>query len=66
MITLTVRISRELNLLIEEFCKEEDRSKSWFTRKALEEKLEERQNGRCSKTPSKNKKIRRIANTKNL
>ena len=41
MSTITVRIPDELNPLIEEFCKIEDRSKSWLVKKALEEKLKE-------------------------
>ncbi len=41
MTTVTFRIPDELNKILEELCKEEDRSKSWFMRKALEEKLED-------------------------
>jgi RHH-type rel operon transcriptional repressor/antitoxin RelB len=41
MTTLTFRVPDELDQFLEEICKEEDRSKSWFMRKALEEKLEE-------------------------
>lgn len=39
--TLTVRIPDDLNQILEKFCAEEDRSKSWFLKKALKEKLEE-------------------------
>ena len=41
MTTLTFRVPDELSQLLEELCKEEDRSKSWFMKKALQEKLEE-------------------------
>lgn len=41
MTTLTFRVPDELNQLLEELCKEEDRSKSWFMKKALQEKLED-------------------------
>lgn len=41
MSTITVRIPDELNSLIEEFCKAEDRSRSWLVKKSLEEKLGE-------------------------
>ncbi len=41
MSTITVRIPEELDPIIEEFCKEEDRSKSWLIKRALKEKLEE-------------------------
>lgn len=68
MSTITVRIPDELNPLIEEFCKIEDRSKSWLVKRALEEKLEEWRNtktnsGRASahklqKTSRANKKKR--------
>lgn len=41
MTTVTFRIPDELNELLEEICREEDRSKSWFMKKALQEKLED-------------------------
>jgi predicted transcriptional regulator len=41
MSTITVRIPDELDPIIDEFCKEEDRSKSWLVKKALKEKLQE-------------------------
>jgi predicted transcriptional regulator len=41
MTTLTFRVPDELAKELEEICKEEDRSKSWFMKKALIEKLEE-------------------------
>ncbi len=41
MTTLTVRIPEELDKILQEFCKEEDRSKSWLLKKALREKLED-------------------------
>lgn len=41
MTTVTFKIPDELNELLEELCREEDRSKSWFMRKALQEKLED-------------------------
>ncbi len=41
MTTLTVRIPEELDNLLQQFCKEEDRSKSWLLKKALQEKLED-------------------------
>lgn len=41
MTTVTFRIPDELNEILEELCKEQDRSKSWFMRKALQEKLED-------------------------
>jgi predicted transcriptional regulator len=41
MTTVTFRIPDELNEILEELCRQEDRSKSWFMRKALEEKLED-------------------------
>ncbi|NBV06292.1 MAG: ribbon-helix-helix protein, CopG family [Proteobacteria bacterium] len=42
MTTLTVRIDNDLADILEKFCKEEDRSKSWFLKKFLKEGLEER------------------------
>lgn len=41
MTTLTVRIPEELDKLLQKFCEEEDRSKSWLLKKALQEKLED-------------------------
>lgn len=41
MSTLTVRIPQELEKMLETFCKEEDRTKSWIIKKALQEKLED-------------------------
>ena len=41
MKALTVRISEELDQVVQEFCKKEDRSKSWLIKKALQEKLED-------------------------
>ena len=41
MSTITVRIPDELDPIIEEFCKKEERSKSWLIKKALMEKFEE-------------------------
>lgn len=41
MPSITVRIPDELIPLIENFCKVEDRSRSWLVKKALEEKLGE-------------------------
>ena len=39
MAIITVRIPDELISIIDIFCEEEDRSRSWLARKALEEKL---------------------------
>jgi len=44
MAIITVRIPDELISIIDKFCEEEDRSRSWLARKALEEKLEEWRN----------------------
>lgn len=41
MTTLTFRVPEDLSQALEELCKKEDRSKSWFMKKALKEKLEE-------------------------
>ena len=41
MSTLTVRIPEELKAAIAKFCQEEDRSKSWLIKRALQEKLED-------------------------
>ena len=41
MTTLTFRVPDELAKELEEICKEEDRSRSWFMKKALIEKIEE-------------------------
>ena len=41
MATLTVRVPEELEEVLNQFCKEEDRSKSWLIKKALQEKLED-------------------------
>lgn len=41
MSTLTVRVPDELEEALNHFCKEEDRSKSWLIKKALQEKLED-------------------------
>lgn len=41
MSVLTVRIPQELKKMLETFCKEEDRTKSWLIKKALREKLED-------------------------
>jgi predicted transcriptional regulator len=41
MSTITVRIPDKLDSVIDEFCKKEDRSKSWLVKKALMEKLED-------------------------
>ncbi len=49
MTTLTVRISDELDQALQQFCKEEDRSKSWLLKKALQEKLEDWQDLRIAK-----------------
>ncbi len=49
MTTVTFKIPDELNELLEELCREEDRSKSWFMRKALQEKLEDWRDLRVAK-----------------
>ncbi|MBM3579301.1 MAG: ribbon-helix-helix protein, CopG family [Alphaproteobacteria bacterium] len=49
MTTVTFRIPDELNEILEELCKEQDRSKSWFMRKALQEKLEDWRDLRVAK-----------------
>ena len=41
MSILTVRVSEELETVLSRYCKEEDRSKSWLIKKALQEKLED-------------------------
>lgn len=41
MTTLTFRVPDELAKELENICKEEERSKSWFVKKALIEKMEE-------------------------
>ena len=41
MSTLTVRIPDELEKELQHICKEDDRSKSWFVKKALQEKIED-------------------------
>ena len=41
MTTLTFRVPDELAEELENICKEEERSKSWFMKKALIEKIEE-------------------------
>jgi predicted DNA-binding protein len=46
MSVLTVRIPEELAKMLETFCKEEDRTKSWLIKKALQEKLEDWQDYR--------------------
>ncbi|MES2961894.1 MAG: DUF6290 family protein [Pseudomonadota bacterium] len=56
MTTLTVRISQELDELLQEFCREEDRSKSWILKKALQEKLEDWQDLRDGLKALKNHK----------
>ena len=48
MTTLTVRITEDLDQILAEFCKEEDRSKSWFMKKALIEKIEEWRDARIA------------------
>lgn len=40
MSSITVRIPDDLEAVLNEFCEEEDRSKSWVIKKALAEKLE--------------------------
>ncbi|MBU6140678.1 MAG: ribbon-helix-helix protein, CopG family [Proteobacteria bacterium] len=41
MSIITVRVSDELEAVLGRYCKEEDRSKSWLIKKALQEKLED-------------------------
>ena len=41
MITLTFRVPEELDKELEFACKEQDRSKSWFIKQALQDKLDE-------------------------
>jgi predicted DNA-binding protein len=41
MSVLTVRVPDELDKIINQFCKEEDRTKSWLVKKAIQEKLED-------------------------
>lgn len=41
MTTLTFRVPESLAEELEELCKEQDRTKSWFMKKALEEKMQE-------------------------
>ena len=41
MSTLTVRIPDNLNEVLEKFCKADERSKSWFVKKALQTYLED-------------------------
>ncbi len=41
MPTLTVRIPADLEAAIAKFCQEENRSKSWLIKRAIEEKLED-------------------------
>lgn len=41
MSVITVRIPSELESFVEEFCKEEDRTKAWLVKKALQEKMED-------------------------
>lgn len=66
MVTLTVRISDELNAAIEEFCKVEDRSKSWLIKKAIQEKLERWQNSHPSHDLTKKLQTPRSAHSENL
>ncbi|MFT6106304.1 MAG: putative DNA-binding protein [Rickettsiales bacterium] len=46
MSVLTVRVPDELDKIINQFCKEEDRTKSWLVKKAIQEKLEDWSNYR--------------------
>ena len=48
MTTLTFRVPDELNQVLEELCKTEDRSKSWFKKKILQEKLEDWQEAKIA------------------
>lgn len=41
MSVLTVRIPQDLEKMLNQFCKEEDRTKSWLIKKAIQEKLED-------------------------
>ena len=54
MATLTVRIPEELDKVLQQFCEEEDRSKSWLLKKALQEKLEDWQDLRTGLKALKN------------
>ena len=38
---ITVRIPDQLEEIMSQFCKEEDRSRSWFIKRAIEDKLED-------------------------
>jgi predicted transcriptional regulator len=49
MTTLTFRVPDELNQILEDLCREEDRSKSWFMKRVLQEKLEEWQDLKIAK-----------------
>lgn len=49
MTTLTFRVPDELNQILEDLCAEEDRSKSWFMKCALQEKLENWQDAKIAK-----------------
>ena len=49
MTVLTVKIPDELNSIVEKYCKEEERSKSWLLKKALQEKLEDWKDLRAAK-----------------
>jgi predicted transcriptional regulator len=67
MTTLTFRVPDELNQVLEEICKEEDRSKSWFMKKALQEKLEDWQDLRDGlKALKEHKKNPRVVSHKAL
>ncbi|MES2677596.1 MAG: DUF6290 family protein [Pseudomonadota bacterium] len=46
MSVLTFRIPADLEKVLEKFCEEEDRTKSWLIKKALQEKLEDWQDYR--------------------
>lgn len=41
MVTLTFRVPDELAEELDNLCKEEDRTRSWFMKRALQEKMED-------------------------
>ena len=41
MSTITVRLPDELEKAMQDICDQEDRSKSWFVKKAVQEKIED-------------------------
>ncbi len=57
MTTLTVRIPEDLNAVLEEFCKTDERSKSWFVKKALQNYLEDLEDQRLAQKLMKEREM---------